>query len=54
MSLLELFVDVDDFCQVFLPIWQKRLLGEGSKKRLREGQLSLSEMMTIISRHYRQ
>ena len=48
MSLLELFVDVDDFCQLFLPIWQKRLLGEGSKKRLREGQLSLSEIMTII------
>jgi hypothetical protein len=22
MSLLELFVDVDDFCQIFLPIWK--------------------------------
>lgn len=48
MSLLELFVDVDDFCQIFLPIWQKRLLGDCSKKRLRDGQLSLSEIMTII------
>jgi hypothetical protein len=57
MSLLELFVDVDDFCQIFLPTWQKRLLGDGSKKRLRDGQLSLSEVMTIIiyfhQSHYR-
>jgi hypothetical protein len=48
MSLLELFVDVDDFCQLFLPIWHKRLLSDGSKKRLRKGQLSISEIMTII------
>ena len=57
MSLLELFVDVDDFCQIFLPLWQKRLLGDGSKKRLRDGLLSLSEIMTIIiyfhQSHYR-
>jgi hypothetical protein len=48
MSLLELFVDVDDFCQVFLPFWQKRQLSEGSKYRIRQGQLSTSEIMTII------
>jgi hypothetical protein len=48
MSLLELFVDVDDFCQIFLPIWQKRQLNEGSKHRIRQGQLSMSEIMTII------
>jgi hypothetical protein len=48
MSLLELFVDVDDFCKNFLPKWRQKLLTDGSKKRLREGQLSLSEIMTII------
>jgi hypothetical protein len=48
MSLLELFVSVDDFCQIFLPVWNKKLLGEGSKKRCRAGQLSMSELMTII------
>jgi hypothetical protein len=48
MSLLELFVNVDDFCQNFLPIWEKKLLTEGNKKRRRAGQRSLSEMMTII------
>jgi hypothetical protein len=48
MSLLELFVRVDDFCQIFLPVWEKKLLADGSKKRRRAGQLSLSEIMTII------
>ncbi len=33
MSLLELFVSVDDFCQVFLPFWERKLLQEGSRKR---------------------
>src|SRR6266496_2125226 len=48
MSLLELFVSVDDFCQIFLPVWDAKLLAEGSKKRCRAGQLSMSEVMTII------
>jgi hypothetical protein len=29
MSLLELFIDVDDFWQVFSPIWQQQLLADG-------------------------
>ena len=48
MSLLELFVSVDDFCQVFLPFWESKLLADGSKKRCRNGQLRVSEIMTII------
>ena len=56
-SLLELFVSVDDFCQVFLPFWERKLLQDGSKKRRRAGQLSISEIMTIIihfhQSHYR-
>jgi len=48
MSLLELFVSVDDFCQAFLPIWERKLLADGSKKRHRSGQLSMSEIMTIL------
>jgi transposase len=56
-SLLELFVSVDDFCQVFLPFWERKLLQAGSKKRRRAGQLSVSEIMTIIihfhQSHYR-
>jgi hypothetical protein len=49
MSLLELFVDVDDFCQNFLPMWQKRWLGDGSKKRVREGHLSMSEITPALA-----
>jgi hypothetical protein len=56
-SLLELFVSVDDFCQVFLPFWERRLKQDGSKQRCRAGQLSVSEIMTIIihfhQSHYR-
>jgi Transposase DDE domain len=56
-SLLELFVSVDDFCQVFLPAWERNLLTDGSKKRCRSGQLRISEIMTIIiyfhQSHYR-
>ncbi|HTX91236.1 MAG TPA: IS982 family transposase, partial [Anaerolineales bacterium] len=48
MSLLELFVDVDDFCQTFLPTWERLLLGDGTRKRLRKGQLTVSEIMTIV------
>jgi hypothetical protein len=56
-SLFELFVSVDDFCQVFLPFWERKLVQDGIKKRRRAGQLSVSEVMTIIihfhQSHYR-
>lgn len=56
-SLLELFVSVDDFCQVFLPFWEQKLMQDGSKKRRRPGELSVSEIMTILihfhQSHYR-
>jgi hypothetical protein len=55
--LLELFVHVDDFCQVFVPFWEQKLMQDGSKKRRRAGQLRVSEIMTIIihfhQSHYR-
>ena len=57
MSLLELFVDVDDFCKAFLPIWERSLLGDGTRHRLRKGQLTVSEIMPIViyfhQSHYR-
>lgn len=56
-SLLELFVSVDDFCQVFLPFWERQLMQDGSKKRRRAGEMSVSEIMTILihfhQSHYR-
>lgn len=48
MSLIELFCDVDDFCKTFVPKWEQKQLQNGSRKRLRKSQLSLSEIMTIM------
>jgi hypothetical protein len=56
-SLLELFYDVDDFGQAFLPIWRKQLLSTAEIQRQRERSLSMSEIMTILihfhQSHYR-
>jgi transposase len=56
-SLLELFVDVDDFCQAFLPKLEQHLLSSGAIQRHRERSLSVSEVMTILihfhQSHYR-
>jgi hypothetical protein len=48
MSLLELCCHVDDFCQVFEPQWQQSLVQQGTMKRVRQTQLSPSEIMTIV------
>lgn len=56
-SLVELFCHVDDFCQRFLPIYEKHLLATGMKQRQRARSLTLSEIMTILihfhQSHYR-
>lgn len=57
MSLLELFCHVDDFCQQFEAHWHQHLLTTGARRRQRRGQLSTSEIMTIVihfhQAHYR-
>ena len=57
MSLLELFCAVDDFCHHFEPQWRQHLLATGSRRRQRRGQLSTSEILTILihfhQTHYR-
>ena len=56
-SLEALFCAVDDFCQVFEPLWTQQLLNNGTKRRQRQPRLSLSERMTILiafhQSHYR-
>ncbi|MEP0354416.1 IS982 family transposase [Paraglaciecola sp.] len=51
-NLVELYCDVDDFCKVFIPQWQRQrqrqLLADGSRKRRREGHMSISEIMTVV------
>jgi hypothetical protein len=48
MSLEDLFCDVDEFCQVFLPAWHRQLLTEGTRQRRRASRLTLSEIMMIL------
>lgn len=56
-KLIETFCDVDDFCQMFIPQWQQKLIESGDKKRRRPCRLSPAEIMTIIihfhQSHYR-
>lgn len=56
-SLTELFCNVDDFCQEFVPVWRKQLLLAGEFQRQRKRSLSVSEIMTILihfhQSHYR-
>lgn len=47
-SLVELFCDVDDFCQAYYPIWNQKQLQDSNRKRDRKGQLTMSEIMTIL------
>ena len=48
LSLEELFCDVDDFCQMFEPLWNTHLLESGMKTRNRPSALGLSERMTLL------
>jgi hypothetical protein len=43
-----LFCFVDDFCKGFEPWYKKQLLSDGSRKRIRSGNLTLSEILTIL------
>lgn len=56
-SLLELFCAVDDFCQTYEPQWRQLQLTSGVRQRNRTGQLSPSEIMTLLilfhQSHYR-
>ena len=51
MSLTEIFCDVDDFCKVFLPNWERTLLEESqteTKNYKQAFSLSPSEVMTLV------
>jgi Transposase DDE domain len=47
-ELIAMFCDIDDFCKWLEPLYQQRLLQDGQRQRGRQGQLALSEIMTII------
>jgi hypothetical protein len=52
MRLLKWFCEIDDFWQVYEPIWRQGLL-ESGRNRLRACQMSMSEMMTLVV-HFQQ
>ena len=46
--LVEVFCEVDDFCQAFAPQWEAYLIGNGSRPRGPEPGLSVSEIITLL------
>ena len=47
MMLIELYCVVDDFCKIFLPQWEAKLIETGQRKRIKDGNMSVGEIMTI-------
>ena len=48
MSVLEVFCEVDDFCQEYARAGEGEQVGSGKAKRQRRGEMHLSEIMTIV------
>lgn len=48
MNITELYCDVDDFCQIFLPAWQNTRLPGSPRKRQRAFTMSPAEVMTLL------
>jgi hypothetical protein len=47
-KLIDIFCDVDDFYNNFLPVWEAELIANGTKKRRRQSKITTSECMTIV------
>ena len=47
-DLLTLFYWIDEFCGGFIPVWNRQLLMNDEKKRIRESSMSASEVITIV------
>jgi hypothetical protein len=47
-KLIDIFYDVDDFCNKYLPVWEAKFIANGAKKRKRESKMLMSEYMTIV------
>ena len=48
MDRVTVYCAVDDFYKVCEPLWRARMVTDGQRRRQRESQLSLSEMLTIM------
>lgn len=48
MILEEIFCQIDDFCELFMPSWEKQLIDHGLARKYWQCQMSASEIMTIV------
>ena len=48
MTLEEIFCQIDDFCELFMPSWEKQLIDHGLARKYWQCQMSASEIMTIV------
>lgn len=48
MNILPLFFEIDEFCRLFEPLWNRHLMAVNGKRRNRARSLALSEVMTIL------
>lgn len=48
MDIVAVFCQVDDFCQVFEPRFNRQLISSGQRKRIKPSVMSRSEVMTIL------
>ena len=48
MNITAIFCDVDDFCKLFIPAWQRSLLPEEVPQRHRKFTMSPAEVMTLL------
>lgn len=48
LNLTEIFCTVDDFCQKFMPEFERKLLCSSTRKRNKPCRMSASEIMTIV------
>lgn len=57
MSILDVFVSVDEFWQQFAPQWERSRLSDARRRRRRATPLSMSELLTMViwfhCSHYR-
>ncbi len=48
VNLEQIYVEVDDFCQQFVPAWEATLLESGEKQRCKPSRLTTSEVMVLL------
>jgi len=52
MNILPLFFEIDEFCKVVEPLWNKHLVGNNCQRRNRRRRLALAEVMSILVRFH--